>query len=446
MRMTDLIARKRAGGQLSDQEIAFFVEGYCKDQIPDYQAAALCMAICFQGMSRKETAQLTLCMAQSGEMLDLSGVQGVTVDKHSTGGVGDSTTLIVAPLVAACGLKVAKMSGRGLGHTGGTVDKLEAIPGFRTDFSKAAFINLVNENGLAVVGQSAALAPADKKLYALRDVTATVDSIPLIASSIMSKKLAAGAQVIVLDVKCGSGAFMKTAEEAFMLAREMVSIGEHCGRQVTAVITDMHQPLGRAIGNALDIREAIEALQGMHKDSRLLQVSMLLGEHLLLDAGQAPDRKQAREMLAHALRSGAALTCLRRMIAGQGGDALVCDDRTRLPIAQTQMDVKAERSGYIVEMDAQKIGRAAQSLGAGRERLGDNIDHGVGIVMHKQLGDAVTAGESMATLYVNQEEIYEAKRLLSEAIQIGEKPSIYPLVYGVVTQRGEEHYDKNGVL
>lgn len=441
MRMYDIIYKKRNGEELSTEEINFFINGYVKGNIPDYQISALMMAIYFQGMTKRETADLTMAMAQSGDMVDLSAIQGVKVDKHSTGGVGDTTTLVVAPLVAACGVPVAKMSGRGLGHTGGTLDKLESIPGFNIFLPAQRFVDIVNRSGLAVVGQTGNLVPADKMLYSLRDVTATVESIPLIASSIMSKKIAAGCDAIVLDVKTGSGAFMENVEDAFELAKQMVEIGTQVGRKTTALVTDMEQPLGMAIGNALEVREAIEVLEGMHPGP-LQEVCILLGSYMLYTADRCKSVEEGRQMIERALQLGLGVQKLKEMIAAQDGDERIVDDTSLLPIAQRIISVKSERSGYIVSTDAQAIGISAMLLGAGRNTKEDEIDSAVGIVMKKRLGDKVEAGDVLAEFYVNSDKQLEASlRVFKNAVRIGnEKPTDRPLVHGVVTEKGIERW------
>jgi len=434
MRAVDVIEKKRNGAALSAEEIGFLINGFVAGDIPDYQMSAFLMAVCFSGMDPREIADLTLSMMHSGDLVDLSDIEGVKVDKHSTGGVGDTTTLVVAPMVAACGGRVAKMSGRGLGHTGGTLDKLESIPGMRVEQPLEGFKNQVRELGLAVIGQSGNLVPADKKLYALRDVTSTVKSIPLIASSVMSKKLAAGADAIVLDVKVGTGAFVETQEEAQELASTMVEIGKRLGRRVVAVITDMNQPLGLAVGNALEVREAIELLSGkVPAGDPLYEVCMLLGGHMLLLSGLAGDAKEARAMLAKSLESGAALAKLRAMVAAQGGDASYVDvvKVNELCRVKSRIPVYMPASGHVQRMDAAKIGLAAQLLGAGRAKKEDEIDHAVGLVMHKRLGDAVNAQEPVCTLCVNDERnVDQAAGLLREAIVV---ERLTPrMVYGVV--------------
>lgn len=432
MRMYDIIHKKRNGGELSGDEIRFFVEGYTNGSVPDYQAAAFCMAVYFQGMTEKETSELTLAMAESGDQIDLSGIDGFTVDKHSTGGVGDKTSLIVAPIVASCGGKVAKMSGRGLGHTGGTVDKLEAIPNFRTELTPDEFIKQVNNIGLCIVGQTGELAPADKKLYALRDVTATVESIPLIASSIMSKKLAAGSKGIVLDVKTGSGAFMKTFEESENLAKEMVSIGKSAGRSVTAVITNMDIPLGNSVGNSLEVIEAIKTLKG-EGESDLTDVCLTLAAQMLcMVTGE--DEKACYAMAKGAIDDGSALSKLCEMISAQGGNAGVVDDFSLFKQPKHTVEISSEREGYIEHTDAEKIGLASVILGAGREKKGDPIDSSAGIVLKKKTGDRVEKGDTLAIFYTDDEsKIEEAKREFFEAFTFdNKKPPAQKLIYRII--------------
>lgn len=384
MRMVDIIEKKRDGQELTTAEINFFIEGYTKGEIPDYQASALAMAIYFQDMNDRERADLTRAMVESGDTIDLSAIDGVKVDKHSTGGVGDTTTLVLAPLVASLGVPVAKMSGRGLGHTGGTIDKLESIAGFHVELTREQFIDLVNRDKVAVIGQSGNLTPADKKLYALRDVTGTVNSIPLIASSIMSKKIAAGADAIVLDVKTGDGAFMKTQEDAEELAHAMVRIGNHVGRKTIAIISDMSQPLGFAIGNALEVKEAIETLQGKGPKD-LTELVLTLGSQMVILAGKAKTSEEAKEMLLDAIHSGKALAKFKEFLANQGGDASIVDDLTKLPQAKYKIELPAKQSGYISRMVADEIGVASMILGAGRATKEDVIDLAVGLVLHKKL-------------------------------------------------------------
>ena len=422
MRMYDIILKKRANLPLSDKEIRFVIDGYVKGEIPDYQVSALLMTIVFNGMNARELGTLTLAMAQSGNMVDLSNIDGITVDKHSTGGVGDKTTLIIAPLVAACGGKVAKMSGRGLGHTGGTIDKMESIPNLKVSLEQDAFIDQVNKIGLAVIGQSEGLAPADKKLYALRDVTGTVDSIPLIASSVMSKKLASGAQAILLDVKVGSGAFMKNIEDARELAKAMVDIGKENGRSVKAILTDMDRPLGHAIGNALEIREVINTLKG-HGPEDLTHECIIMVAHMLV-LSRMCDYETALNRVQQALDSGAALERLRLMIEAQGGDSRVIDDDRVLTIGKFTYDVTSPKDGYITRMNTERCGIASVMLGAGRTVKDGPIDYSAGIVMHKKTGDAVSMGERIATLYASDESLFtNAAQTYLAAITIGDTAS-----------------------
>ena len=422
MRMYDIILKKRANLPLSDKEIRFVIDGYVKGEILDYQVSALLMTIVFNGMNARELGTLTLAMAQSGNMVDLSNIDGITVDKHSTGGVGDKTTLIIAPLVAACGGKVAKMSGRGLGHTGGTIDKMESIPNLKVSLEQDAFIDQVNKIGLAVIGQSEGLAPADKKLYALRDVTGTVDSIPLIASSVMSKKLASGAQAILLDVKVGSGAFMKNIEDARELAKAMVDIGKENGRSVKAILTDMDRPLGHAIGNALEIREVINTLKG-HGPEDLTHECIIMAAHMLV-LSRMCDYETALNRVQQALDSGAALERLRLMIEAQGGDGRVIDDDRVLTIGKFTYDVTSPQDGYITRMNTERCGIASVMLGAGRTVKDGPIDYSAGIVMHKKTGDAVSMGESIATLYASDESLFtNAAQTYLAAITIGDTAS-----------------------
>ena len=423
MRMYDIILKKRANLPLTDEEIRFVIDGYVKGEIPDYQVSALLMTIVFNGMNARELGTLTLAMAQSGNMVDLSNIDGITVDKHSTGGVGDKTTLIIAPLVAACGGKVAKMSGRGLGHTGGTIDKMESIPNLKVSLEQDAFINQVNKIGLAVIGQSEGLAPADKKLYALRDVTGTVDSIPLIASSVMSKKLASGAQAILLDVKVGSGAFMKNIEDARELAKAMVDIGKENGRSVKAILTDMDRPLGHAIGNALEIREVIDTLKG-HGPEDLTHECIIMAAHMLVLSHMC-DYETALNRVQQALDSGVALERLRLMVDAQGGDSRVIDDEIILTIGQFTYDVIAPQDGYIIHMNTEQCGIASVMLGAGRTVKDGPIDYSAGILMHKKTGDSVTVGECIATLYASDESLLSnAAKTYLEAITFGETAPI----------------------
>lgn len=433
MRMVDIIEKKRDGQELTTAEINFFIEGYTKGEIPDYQASALAMAIYFQDMNDRERADLTSAMVESGDTIDLSAIDGVKVDKHSTGGVGDTTTLVLAPLVASLGVPVAKMSGRGLGHTGGTIDKLESIAGFHVELTREQFIDLVNRDKVAVIGQSGNLTPADKKLYALRDVTGTVNSIPLIASSIMSKKIAAGADAIVLDVKTGDGAFMKTQEDAEKLAHAMVRIGNHVGRKTIAIISDMSQPLGFAIGNALEVKEAIETLQGKGPKD-LTELVLTLGSQMVILAGKAKTSEEAKEMLLDAIHSGKALAKFKEFLANQGGDASIVDDLTKLPQAKYKIELPAKQSGYISRMVADEIGVASMILGAGRATKEDVIDLAVGLVLHKKVGDKVEEGESILTIYSNRENVEDVKQKLYDNIFIADTATAPTLIHTVITE------------
>lgn len=421
MRMVDLIEKKRDGHELSTEEIKFVITGYTSGDIADYQMSAFLMAVYFQNMTEHERADLTLAMAESGDQIDLSAIDGIKVDKHSTGGVGDTTTLVLGPLVAACGVPVAKMSGRGLGHTGGTIDKLEAIDGFHVELSTEDFIKQVNDHKLAVIGQSGNLTPADKKMYALRDVTGTVNSIPLIASSIMSKKIAAGADAIVLDVKTGEGAFMKTPEDAKELAHAMVGIGNATGRKTMAIISDMSQPLGFAIGNALEVKEAIETLQGKGPED-LTELCMVLGSQMVVVGGKAETLEEARTMLEQVIENGQALEVFKQFIKDQGGNPAVVDDVTLLPQAEFVTEVPSKEEGYISFMEADEIGTAAMVLGAGRATKESEIDLAVGIVLHKKVGDFVKAGESIATIYSNAKEVAECSKMIYNSIEYTSEP------------------------
>ena len=440
MRMYDLITKKKHGEALTKEEISFTVGGYVRGEIPDYQMSALLMAIWFRGMTDEETTELTLCMARSGDMIDLSAIPGKKVDKHSTGGVGDKTTLIVTPIVAACGGKVAKMSGRGLGHTGGTVDKLESIPGYRTVLGRGEFFDVVNKCGLSIIGQSGNLATADKKLYALRDVTATVDSIPLIASSIMSKKLAAGSDCIVLDVKTGSGAFMKTLDDSIKLAQAMVAIGEGAGRHTVAFITDMDTPLGCSIGNSLEVMEAMDVLKGQGPED-LREVSLQLAEAMLYAIGKGTP-EECRKLAEQAVADGSAFEAFCSMVRAQGGDDSVLRDYSQFPQAPYKREVLAETDGFIMNMNAEGVGVVSVVLGAGRETKDSGIDFSAGLVLHKKKGEAVRRGESLVTLYTSREKLLdEAERMYREAVQIGgEQPEKKPLVYARVEKDTVERY------
>lgn len=433
MRMVDIIEKKRDGKELTTAEINFFIEGYTKGDIPDYQASALAMAIYFQDMNDRERADLTRAMVESGDTIDLSGIEGIKVDKHSTGGVGDTTTLVLAPLVASLGVPVAKMSGRGLGHTGGTIDKLESIAGFHVELTREQFIDLVNRDKVAVIGQSGNLTPADKKLYALRDVTGTVNSIPLIASSIMSKKIAAGADAIVLDVKTGDGAFMKTQKDAEELAHAMVRIGNHVGRKTIAIISDMSQPLGFAIGNALEVKEAIETLQGKGPKD-LTELVLTLGSQMVILAGKAKTTEEAKEMLLDAIHSGKALAKFKDFLTNQGGNASIVDDLTKLPQAKYKIELPAKQSGYISRMVADEIGVASMILGAGRATKEDVIDLAVGLVLHKKVGDKVEEGESILTIYSNRENVEDVKQKLYDNIFIADTATAPTLIHTIITE------------
>ncbi|MDF2938066.1 MAG: deoA [Paenibacillaceae bacterium] len=440
MRTVDIIQKKRDGHELTQAEIQYLIEGYTKGEIPDYQMSAWAMAVFFQGMSPRETAELTLAMAASGDMLDLSPIHGIKTDKHSTGGVGDTVTLVLAPLAASAGVPVAKMSGRGLGHTGGTIDKLESIPGFSTEMAPEAFIRQVNTHGVAVIGQSGNITPADKKLYSLRDVTGTVNSIPLIASSIMSKKIAAGADAIVLDVKTGSGAFMKTLEDSIRLAEAMVSIGTETGRETVAVITDMEEPLGTAVGNALEVRLAVETLQG-RGPADLVETCLTLGSQMLVLGGKAGSAEEAKGILRSKLDSGAALAKFKEFIAAQGGDPAVGDDSRLLRVSARQLTVPAPRTGYVGHITAEEIGLAAMELGAGRETKESLIDLSVGVQLLRKTGDAVQEGDGLAVLYAkegqDQAELNRIAKRIQDAYRLqDEAPGERKLVYAVVSKNG----------
>ena len=422
MLMTDLIAKKRDGGELSAEEIQFMVDGYVRGDIADYQMSAMCMAILFRGMTDRETLDLTMAMMHSGEVVDLSGIDGIKADKHSTGGVGDKTSLILCPMVAACGLRIAKMSGRGLGHTGGTLDKLESFPGYNISIGEKRFIENVNRIGIALIGQTADIVSADKKLYALRDVTGTVPSIPLIVSSIMSKKLASGADVIVLDVKCGSGAFMKTEEQARELARGLTRIGRIAGKKCAAVITDMDQPLGCAVGNALEVKEAISVLRGETRGD-LLELCLTLGSCILTEAGVAEDTDTARRMLQGTIDSGAALKKLAELVEAQDGEAHDVYDTARLPLAPVQLEVPSDTSGYLSHIECEKVGLISMHLGGGRATKESAIDLSVGLVLHKKVSDHVEKGESLGTIHAaNMEKAQEAAELLRACCSFSDAP------------------------
>ena len=432
MNIKEIIRKKRNGFALTKEEIEFFAFGAADGSIKDYQLSALLMAICFNGLDERETLDLTDAMARSGDMADLSAINGVTGDKHSTGGVGDKTTLVVAPIVASCGVKIAKMSGRGLGHTGGTVDKLESIPGFKTSFETDEFISIVNKCGICVAGQSGKLCPADKKLYALRDATETVDNISLIASSIMSKKLAGGADCIVLDVKCGSGAFMKDEETAKSLAEKMVEIGRGAGKKIAALITDMDTPLGKNIGNSLEIIEAVETLKGNGPDD-LTEICILLAAKLLELAGKG-DFDECKILAKSKIDDGSALNKLCEMVALQGGDAEYIRNTDLFTKATYSVDVKAAEIGYIANMNAEGIGLACVELGAGRKSKEDDIDHSAGIILHKKTGDKVEKGDVIATLLCSDESLLNSASLqFKDSVTISaDKPVSKPLLYGII--------------
>ncbi len=431
MRMFDLIKKKKEGGCLSTEEINFFVDGYTHGAIPDYQAAALLMAIYFRGMDLRETKDLTFAVRDSGAKLDFSSIDGIRVDKHSTGGVGDKTSLVVTPIVASLGVKVAKMSGRGLGHTGGTIDKLESIPGFRTDMGEEEFIGIVNDIGICIVGQSKELAPADKKLYALRDVTATIDSWPLIISSIMGKKLAADDDCIVLDVKTGSGAFAKTVEDSHNLAKTMVEIGKSAGKKMLALITDMDIPLGNAIGNSLEVIEAIDTLKGKGPED-LTEICVILAANMLYLAEKGT-YAECEEMVKKSIEDGSALATLQKMIRAQGGDDRVVDDKGLLSVAPIVSEVLAKESGYIERVDTEGYGIASLMLGAGRNKKEDSIDYGAGIILKKKTGDYVDIGDVIAVTYTSDASRIEgAHKKILDSTTVGKKPDIRPLVLDVV--------------
>ncbi|OBR97132.1 pyrimidine-nucleoside phosphorylase [Clostridium ragsdalei P11] len=433
MRMVDIIEKKREGGELTTEEIKFFIEGYTKGSIPDYQASALAMAIYFQDMTDRERADLTMAMVHSGETIDLSAIDGVKVDKHSTGGVGDTTTLVLAPMVASLGVPVAKMSGRGLGHTGGTIDKLESVKGFHVELTKEQFIDFVNNSKVAVMGQTGNLTPADKKLYALRDVTGTVNSIPLIASSIMSKKIAAGADAIVLDVKTGAGAFMKTEEDSEKLAHAMVKIGNNVGRKTMAIISDMSQPLGFAIGNALEVKEAIDTLRGEGPED-LTELVLTLGSQMVVLGKKAKTLEEAREKLLEAIKNGKALEKFKEFLKNQGGDPSVVDNPEKLPQAKYKIPVPAKESGYVSNMVADQIGIAAMLLGAGRATKEDKIDLAVGIVLNKKVGDKAEKGESLMTIYSDREDVEDVKAKIYENITISSHAEKPVLIHKIITE------------
>lgn len=428
MRMYDIIRKKRDGGELTTQEIKFFIDGYVKGEIPDYQASALLMAIFFNGMNFQETADLTFAVRDSGQRLDFSAIKGIRVDKHSTGGVGDKTSLVVAPLVASLGVKVAKMSGRGLGHTGGTIDKLEAIPGFRTDLSEEEFLNNVNKIGVCIVGQNKDLAPADKKLYALRDVTATVDSLPLVVSSIMGKKLAADDDCIVLDVKTGSGAFAKSLEDSRTLAKVMVDIGKQAGKKMLALITDMDRPLGNAIGNTLEVKEAIDTLNG-HGPEDFTEICVILATNMLYLAGKG-SMEECENMVKAAIADKRALDTFKKMVVAQGGDVSFIDNPDKFATAPHKRSVKAQKSGYIHHVDTEGYGISSLLLGAGRNTKEENIDFAAGIVLKKKTGDYVKEGEELCVMYTSDEKRFEGavNKFYESTVILSDEPKKRPLV------------------
>lgn len=441
MRMYDIILKKRNGGELTREEIKYFIDNYTKGRIPDYQVSALLMAIYFKGMDKRETVDLTMAMVDSGDMIDLSGINGIKVDKHSTGGVGDKTSLVLGPMVASCGVPVAKMSGRGLGHTGGTIDKLESISGFSVEMTRDRFIYNVNKVGLAIGGQTGNLVPADKKLYSLRDVTATVDNISLIASSIMSKKIASGADAILLDVKVGSGAFMKHEKEAFELAKQMVDIGNAVDRKTVAVLSDMDQPLGRAVGNAVEVKEAIDTLKGSGPDD-LMELCLTLGSYMLILGGKADCKDTAVSMLKKAVETGDAYNKFKEFVTAQGGDAACIDNTDLLPSSKLVMDIKARERGFVEKIIADEVGMSSLILGAGRETKESTVDLSVGLVLNKKVGDGVECGESIATVYGNDEEkIKLCCQRLYNAYVISQAPvQKNTLIYGIVTDKGIEKF------
>ncbi|MDF7663920.1 pyrimidine-nucleoside phosphorylase [Bifidobacterium sp. ESL0763] len=429
--MVDVIDKKRNGGELSDEEIGFFVSGVVSGEIPDYQTSALLMSIYFRGMNDHERSQLTLEMMRSGDRLDLSGIPGVKVDKHSTGGVGDKVSLPLAAMVAATGVPVPMISGRGLGHTGGTLDKLEAIPGYQVEIGEQDFIDQVKNEGLAIIGATGNIAPADKKIYALRDVTDTVDSIPLIASSIMSKKIASGTDALVIDVKTGAGAFMKTLEKSEELAKALVGIGKGVGMECMAVISDMNQPLGRKVGNTLEIEETLDILKGKGPKD-LLELVLTLGSYMVVLGGKAADEKEARARLEATIADGSALERFRAMVVAQGGDGRVVDDYSLMPHAKYRIELPAKRAGHVTRMLADEVGIASMKLGGGREKADDQLDYGVGIELNKKVGDEVEAGESLLTICSDRENVDDIKELLYGCIEIGDEAKPYPMVYKIV--------------
>ena len=432
VRMVDLIEKKQEHETLTTEEIKWMIESYTKDEIPDYQMSAMLMAIYFQGMTKEELRDLTVAMVESGDEIDLSAIKGIKVDKHSTGGVGDTTTLVLAPLVASVGVPVPKMSGRGLGHTGGTLDKLESIEGFHIEITQEEFVDLVNKNKLALVGQSGNLTPADKKIYALRDVTSTVGSIPLIASSIMSKKIASGADAIVLDVKVGTGAFMKNIEDAKELAETMVEIGNSVGRDTMAVISDMSQPLGEAIGNANEVKEAIDTLKGEGPED-LTELCLVLGSQMAYLGGVGENLEEARQKLEENIKNGKALEQFKRFIEAQGGNPDVADRPDELlPQAKNKVEVTVDKDGVISEVDAEELGVAAMMLGAGRETIDSELDLAAGLMLHKKIGDPVKKGESLLTIYSNKEDVSASVQIIKDNIKISDHAEPVTLIHEII--------------
>lgn len=432
MRMVDLIEKKQDKEELTAAEVRWMIDGFTSGEVPDYQMSAMLMAIYYNGMTKEELSEMTMAMVESGDQIDLSDIEGEKVDKHSTGGVGDTTTLVLAPLVASVGVPVAKMSGRGLGHTGGTIDKLESIEGFHVEITEEEFIELVNKNKLAVIGQTGNLTPADKKIYALRDVTSTVGSIPLIASSIMSKKIASGATAIVLDVKVGTGAFMKSIKDAEELAKTMVEIGNSVGRNTMAVISDMSQPLGVAIGNALEIKEAIDTLKGEGPED-LTELSLVLGSQMAYLGGVGESLEEARQLLEENIKNGKALEQFKIFIEAQGGNPDVVDNPEELlPQAKYQIEVTADTDGYITEIDAEELGVAGMLLGAGRATKDSELDLAAGIMLHKKIGDKISVGDTLVTIHSNSEDVASSVKLIKENIKIGEHTEPVTLIHEII--------------
>ena len=431
VRMVDLIEKKQEKEELTAEEVRWMIDGFTSGEVPDYQMSAMLMAVFYNGMTKEELSEMTMAMVESGDQIDLSAIEGIKVDKHSTGGVGDTTTLVLAPLVASVGVPVAKMSGRGLGHTGGTIDKLESIEGFHVEITEDEFMDYVNKNKLAVIGQTGNLTPADKKIYALRDVTSTVGSIPLIASSIMSKKIASGAEAIVLDVKVGTGAFMKSIAEAEDLARTMVDIGNNVGRNTMAVISDMSQPLGVAIGNALEVKEAIDTLKGEGPED-LTELSLVLGSQMAYLGGVGESLEDARKMLEENIKNGKALEKFKVFIEAQGGNPAVVDNPDMIPQAKYQIEVKADQDGYIAEIDAEELGIAGMLLGAGRATKDSVLDLAAGLMLHKKIGDKVSVGDTIVTIHSNSEDVESSVKLIKENIKIADHAEPVTLIHEVI--------------